>query len=411
MLEDTVEEMSTTFVGLSASVLESEHIRSHPQLITSIGESVKRALTLAENATRNTDEGAAGTDNDSERPQGQSHAPVQSERASTVLVASTQGEPSTAARFLTMNEMGMQDFYMDPPFEAVPSTEAVARPGNAVPQIIRGMLTQNTFFTKEFWGGDYTTTADKHMVGRPTRPLPFWERLLRLNLTTVIHRLTCDGVRGDANLCARWEANGFKYSLRHKSKANVLARTRWVIDSIAESDARADVMATNMLGPTPMQADWRPHIETYFDNDDLRAFGAATMHSMVLAGFPVQSLVNAEEVETYLKDKGMVEADENEMQMELIIPATSSQAIEVNGSLHTRMTGVAPREHKLPPTASRYRKPLSRQNRPRKRLVTVSVDSLIEKFIDMSICTGNGIGYPKPGMNAAIVASVVRIGD
>lgn len=200
--------MSTTFVGLSDSVLESEHIRSHPQLITSIGESVKRALTLAENATRNTDEGAAGTDNDSERPQGQSHAPVQLEGASTVLVASTQGEPSTAARFLTMNEIGMQDFYMDTPFEAVPRTEAVARPGNAVPQIIRGMLTQNTFFTKEFWGGDYTTTADKHMVGRPTRPLPFWERLLRLNLTTVIHRLTCDGVRGDANLCARGEANG-----------------------------------------------------------------------------------------------------------------------------------------------------------------------------------------------------------
>ena len=45
------------------------------------------------------------------------------------------------------------------------------------------------------------------------------------------------------------------------------------------------------------------------------------------------------------------------------------------------------------------------------RLVTVSVDGQIENFIGMSICTGNGIGYPKPGMNGAIVASVVRIGD
>jgi hypothetical protein len=44
------------------------------------------------------------------------------------------------------------------------------------------------------------------------------------------------------------------------------------------------------------------------------------------------------------------------------------------------------------------------------RLVTVSVDSQIDKFIGMSICTGNGIGYPKPGMNEVIVASVVRIG-
>jgi hypothetical protein len=92
-------------------------------------------------------------------------------------------------------------------------------------------------------------------------------------------------------------ANGFKYSLRHKSKANLLARTWWVIDSIAESDTCADMMEMNLVGPTPMHADWCPHIETYFDNDDLRAFGAATMHSMVLAGFTVQSLANAEEVE------------------------------------------------------------------------------------------------------------------
>jgi hypothetical protein len=150
LLEDTVEEMSTTFVGLSDSVLESEHIQSHPHLITSIRESVKRALTLAENATRSTDEGVAASDGDPESPQGQSHALVQSEGASAVLIASTQGEPSTAARFLTMNEMDVQDFYTDPPFEAVPSTEAVARPGNRIPENIRGMPTQNTFFTKEF---------------------------------------------------------------------------------------------------------------------------------------------------------------------------------------------------------------------------------------------------------------------
>ena len=142
--------MSTTFVGLSDSVLESEHIQSHPQLITSIGESVKRALTLAENATRSMDGGFAASDSDPESPQDQSHALVQPEGASTVPIASTQGEPSTAARFLTMNEMVMQDFYMDPPFEAVPSTETMARPSNPVPENIRGMPTQNTFFMKEF---------------------------------------------------------------------------------------------------------------------------------------------------------------------------------------------------------------------------------------------------------------------
>jgi len=111
-----------------------------------------------------------------------------------------------------------------------------------------------------------------HMVERPTRPLPFWERLPRLNLTTVIHRLTCDGMRGDANLCTIWAANGFKYNLRHKSKANLLARARWVVDSIAESDARTDVMEINLVGPTPNARRLAPYVETYFDNDDLHAF-------------------------------------------------------------------------------------------------------------------------------------------
>ena len=41
------------------------------------------------------------------------------------------------------------------------------------------------------------------------------------------------------------------------------------------------------------------------------------------------TLVNAEQFETYLRDKGMVEVDENEMQMELTILATSSQTIKV----------------------------------------------------------------------------------
>ena len=123
------------------------------------------------------------------------------------------------------------------------------------------------------------------------------------------------------------------------------------LDSIAESDTHADVMEMNLVGPTPMHVDWRPHVETYFDNDDLRLRSSdyALNGSCRLS---VQSLANAEEVETYPKDKGMVEVGENEMQMELTIPATSSQAIEANDSLHARMTGVAPRERKSPPTAS-----------------------------------------------------------
>jgi hypothetical protein len=158
LLEDTVEEMSTTFIGLSDSVLESEHIQSHPQLITSIGESVKRALTLAENATRSTDEGAAATDDDPESPPDQAHALVQLEGARNVPIASTQGEPSTAARFLKVNEIGMQDYYLDPPFEAGASTEAVAGPGNLFLKVLGECLRK--------------TLSSRKNSGEATTPLP-----------------------------------------------------------------------------------------------------------------------------------------------------------------------------------------------------------------------------------------------
>lgn len=84
MLEDTVEQMSTTLVGLSDSILASEYIRSHPQLITSIRASVKRALTLAENATREADEEKETDDDDQENRQGQAGAPAQAEQGSGI---------------------------------------------------------------------------------------------------------------------------------------------------------------------------------------------------------------------------------------------------------------------------------------------------------------------------------------
>ena len=315
MLEDTVEEMSTTFVGLSDSVLQSHHIRSQPRLITSIGHSVKRALELAVNATREPDEEPEAVYDDQESSQGEPDALLQPGEASAVSAASSQGETSTTVRFVTTNEMSMPNFYtlVGPQLKALPSIEAAVQERQSVPQNVRRMLTQNTFFTKEFWGGDYTTMADMHMVERPNRPLPFWERLLRVNLTTVIHRLTNDGMRGDTNFCVRWGARSFRYSLQHKSKADLLAGTRWVIDTIVAMDARVDSMDRGVFGPKQIQQDWRPHIETYFDNHDLRISGAATMHSMVLAGVPVENLINAHEVERYLKEKGMVEVNENEM--------------------------------------------------------------------------------------------------
>lgn len=139
------------------------------------------------------------------------------------------------------------------------------------------------------------------------------------------------------------------------------------------------------------------------------------MHSMVLAQYPVENLVNAEEVESYLKEKGMVEVGENEMQLELTIPTPPAQAADVGANDDINEVSQAPARAS---TLSRTSRPSStssghvnRQGRPPKRVVTLSVETLIWKFIDLSICTGNGIGYPKESIDSAIVASVTRIGD
>lgn len=104
------------------------------------------------------------------------------------------------------------------------------------------------------------------------------------------------------------------------------------LDSIAESDTHADVMEMNLIGPTPMHADWCPHIETYFDNDEL---GRLRSSDYALNG-------SCRLYSTKSRQHGRGRGGRNEMKMELTIPATSPQAIEANDSLYARMTRVAP---------------------------------------------------------------------
>lgn len=315
MLEDTIEEMSTTFLSLSDSILESEYVRSQPQLISSIGDAVKRALKLAENATRDRDEEMETSGNLDENAPEQSRAQVEPGLAGGVPVGLGQGEPASAATYLSPNEMGMQDSYTDSGLETGPNPAAIPRERSPVPDNIRGMVTQNAFFTDEFWEGDYTGTADMHVVEMPDRPPPFSEHLLRLNLTTVIHRLTRDSMQCEIGFCIQWKARGFQHSLKHKCKAKTLGTTRRVIDNVMAQDASLHAMQRDVTGPIRKQADLRHCFAAYFDNEDLRDFGVATRHSMVLASYLGETLANAEEVKSYLKEKGIAQVKDREMKM------------------------------------------------------------------------------------------------
>jgi hypothetical protein len=178
-------------------------------------------------------------------------------------------------------------------------------------------------------------------------------------------------------------------------------------------------MEKGLVGPKLMQTDWRPCIEAYFDNEDLRVFGAATRHSMVVAGYPLQNLVNAEEVESYLREKGMVELSEHEMQLELTIPNPSpevaksggKQDVDIGVQRPTTTTTKTTSQPQRPQPSSRSISSWSRQRRPQKRMVIVSLYQLIGQFTNLSICIGNGIEYLRQDLNSAIVASVIKIRD
>ena len=82
----------------------------------------------------------------------------------------------------------------------------------------------------------------------------------------------------------------------------------------------------------------------------------------------------------------------------------------VDDELQGLATGDAPGSRRSQPPFKR-RSFLSLQSRRQMKTVTVSIDSLIAELMEHSVCTGNGICYPKALVNSAIVASVVRIDD
>jgi len=51
-----MEDMSTTFLALSDTLLESKHVRTQPELVVALGESVRHILTITESVNRSVNE-------------------------------------------------------------------------------------------------------------------------------------------------------------------------------------------------------------------------------------------------------------------------------------------------------------------------------------------------------------------
>lgn len=417
LLEDAMEDMSTTFLGLSDTLLKSRHVRTRPELVVALGESVRHILTITESVNRSVNEesddrsgddrgDALGSSREAMRPSdfGDSLSKVTN-------TSSAQGLPQNPVGFQNHSPIALNPIPINPTRETAPNT-------------IRDMFTQNVIFTKEFWGGDYINHVGLLPAEQSLQQLqiPLWERLIRTSIITCYHRICADGVSGDPTFSQRWVDKQLGYSLRHRSKSLVLATKRWLIATIAAGD---DEMGRNnheaLVGPKSLHQRHSVNMATIFDTDDFRNWGAHTMKDMVTNGYPIGDLLTAGQVEEFLREKGFVLVDNDQMQVEMTIPADNPEypkilaladvteprtAGSTRPSPATATLAAAQRKRTSFPRSSPGRRP-----RPEKMLVTISVQTLLDKVVNLAICLGNSIGYPMQELNGAIAASVIRIGD
>jgi hypothetical protein len=416
MLEDTVEEMNSTFANFTDNLLQSQHVQTQPHLVASVGDTIKQLLTLTERAMRD-----PADDFEGERLEDLTEAltPVKTADSSS-FPRHPQYLDSTRVDNVDTEVDPMQR-YVDGEFAAgqhVSSSTALMTQSQSAP------MPQNAFFTKEFWSGDYTNYTSALPGEYTPIHFPFWERLLRTTVAIGYHCL--NGDRGYSHERAKRQ---YRYTLSHESPSFILAVTRAVMGRFqaygeAYHPSYIDAQGEHRGVPTV----GRPRATSYFAFDQTRMMGLATQQAMINDGFPIDHLIDAESVEEYLRSKGLVQVDGNVMQAEMTVTeprdskgqanATSGPTISLSPPSGRNLLAdsdaqVAPsstnslRQEK---TASRKTRSVQKR-RTERRLVTVSISSLIEKFADLSICTGSGVGFPACLLNTAIVASVIKIGD
>lgn len=414
MLEDAVEEMSTTFIGLSDTVLQSKRINAEPELMLAIGDYVRHFLTVAKSADQGADENPEvhlddhiGTV-DSSSSVGLSEQVISHDEMSIEVMRPTPDVSQFGAGTTGSLDFPMSGMHYNPDPRAFSNTPT--------PSSVQRMLTQNFFFSKEFWSGDYINHHGL-LPTEQTRPRPiFWQRLLRTSLITGCRALCTDSLSADGAFVQRWAERQYRYSLSHRSKAFILAMSRNALAAMAKSDELENQGQPYTIGQTLYQQKIDTCVKAIFDNDDFRAFGATTVQAMLTDGYPVDDLLDAEEVEGYLKEKGLVSSGESEMQMELAMPRSSHE--EIRTATRDAADDTYGRDEHFSSTLAQAKgrshrgsSPPRRQSRWGTRLVTINIQSLADSVTQLAVCMGGGIGYPRQLLNSAIVASVVRIGD
>ena len=345
VLEKALEDISNSFLDLGSTVLEASKEGNSSDVVAVVHEKTRQVLESTKQIQA-LDPVGDGTE---DGPSAEHDDEPEYASEDTLTNSSPQDPPFDGQ--IASNE------YSKAPVTIVPidemnydfsSTALSQNPAPALP--LPGM-----FFSKEFWTGDYVN-YDAVLPGEIIPDgLSLSQRLARLTLIQGYHNL-----RGDLGYSAEIAKLQYKYGLVFRNVGFILARTRDILVKMEDAQIYS--------GPV------KPPVPEYFEDDYATPWGFEVVSLMRAKGDHPEDYADADQVETYLKIKGLYYDDGKSLRMALEIPRRSG-------------TG----------------------NFVQKQHVELDVGDFIKRLIDAAICLGKGVGYPKDIMNSVIVKSVKRV--
>lgn len=248
--------------------------------------------------------------------------------------------------------------------EKMETAQTLEQPAYMSP-IIQLMLTSNPMLTEDFWSLSKVNAEN----------LALWQRLFYSTMVISHQQLSVVQKKG-ALQSSSWLSRAHKFSLRRSSPLALISLTAIGLQVAAMECKEGHLSQERRLGPAPANKN-KQNVEHYFDVERYHMLGATVREDMAAEGIILDSIINAEEVEEYLRERGMMGYDEHKIYLK--ISAENPWCKHLDPKSHGPI------------------------------LVVIELGSFIRNMMDASLCLGDAIGYYQKAIDLAVIHSKVRL--
>ncbi|KAL7912405.1 hypothetical protein GGI35DRAFT_440168 [Trichoderma velutinum] len=231
--------------------------------------------------------------------------------------------------------------------------------------IIQLMLTSNPMLTEDFWSLSKANAEN----------LVLWQRLFYSTMIISYQQLSVVQKKG-ALQSSSWLSRAHKFSLRRSSPLALISLTAIGLQVAAMECKEGHLSQEPRLGPAPASKN-KQNVEHYFDVERYHMLGTTVREDMAAEGIILDNIINAEEVEQYLRERGMMGYDKHKIYLKLSADNPWCKHLD-------------PKSHG----------PI---------LVVIGLGSFIRNMMDASLCLGDAIGYYQNSIDLAVIHSKVRL--